>query len=144
MSSLDRTEKEASDATGDTEVGRHLARAYGSRWPTVWEEMRAHPAGPTRLVAGLPYTLGELRYAVRHEMAVTLGDLLVRRTHLAFEMRDHGLPIASTAAHAVADLLGWDDAGARRAVEEFRSEVTRIFGIDPGDGEKESGARSTS
>jgi glycerol-3-phosphate dehydrogenase len=136
IGSLDRTEKEAGDATGDAEMGRHLARAHGSRWRTVWEEMRAHPMGRERVVAELPYTFGELRYAARHEMAFTLADLLMRRTHLAFETRDHGLHVASTAARAVADLLGWDDTGVQHAVEEFDRDVARIFGIDRGDGEK--------
>jgi hypothetical protein len=37
---------------------------------------------------------------------------------------------AAAAAHAVADLLGWDAAGERRAVAELQREVERIFGID--------------
>jgi glycerol-3-phosphate dehydrogenase len=131
IGSLDRTEKEAGDATGDASVGRHLARAYGSRWPAVWAEMKAHPMGQKRVVAALPYTFGELRHAVRSEMACTLADLFVRRTHLAFETRDHGMSAAAQAAHAVGDLLAWDADGERRAVDELQRDVERIFGIDP-------------
>jgi glycerol-3-phosphate dehydrogenase len=87
--------------------------------------------GQERVVAELPYTFGELRFAVRSEMACTLADMFVRRTHLAFETPDHGMSVAAQAAHAVGELLAWDAAGERRAVDELRREGERIFSIDP-------------
>ena len=56
--------------------------------------IRATPTVGARFAADLPYTIGELRYSVANEMAHTLGDLLIRRTHLAFETRDHGVAAA--------------------------------------------------
>jgi glycerol-3-phosphate dehydrogenase len=70
-----------------------------------------------------------MRYAARSELALTLGDLLIRRTHLAFETRDHGTGVASRVAEAVAPLLGWSAEEQRRAVEEYGMEVERIFGV---------------
>ena len=60
------------------------------------------------LVPGLPYS-ARICYGVAEEMAKTLSDLLIRRTHLAFETRDHGVSVAANAAEIVAPLLGWDD-----------------------------------
>ena len=50
------------------------------------------------LMDGLPYTGAHLVYGVSNEMAQDLSDLLIRRTHLAFETRDHGKSVATRAA----------------------------------------------
>jgi len=81
------------------------------------------------LVPGLPYTGAHLVYGVSKEMAQGLSDLLIRRMHLAFETRDHGLSVASRAADIVAPLLGWDDQTKSARVREFRQDVERMFAI---------------
>jgi glycerol-3-phosphate dehydrogenase len=83
----------------------------------------------TPLVDGLPYTGAHLVYGVRHEMAQTLSDLLIRRSHLAFETRDHGVSVAAAAANIVARLLGWDESMKRDHIREFEREVGRMFAI---------------
>jgi glycerol-3-phosphate dehydrogenase len=62
-------------------------------------------------------------YGVRSELAATLADLLLRRTHLAFETRDHGLLIAPR----VAELVGFSPA----TLDDYAREVDRIFAITP-------------
>jgi glycerol-3-phosphate dehydrogenase len=113
--------------TGDLQLATHLA-SYGSRWTRVWLECKVDNA--RRLVDALPYTFGELRYAVKSELALTLGDLFIRRTHLGFETRDHGIGVAADAAETIAPLLGWDAAAQRRAVDAYGAEADRVFGID--------------
>jgi glycerol-3-phosphate dehydrogenase len=54
----------------------------------------------------------------------------VRRTHLAFETRDHGLAVAPRVAALMAPLLGWTDRGVELAVAEFRTTIERLFTID--------------
>lgn len=83
----------------------------------------------TPLVEGLPYTGAHLVYGVSKELAVDLGDLLIRRTHLAFETRDHGKGIASQVADIVAPLLGWDAATKSARVREFEQDIGRMFAI---------------
>jgi glycerol-3-phosphate dehydrogenase len=114
----------ASESTKDANLARHLVRAYGSRWKLVWEEI-ACAEGQMVVADGLPYTLGELRYCMHREMAYTLGDLLIRRTHLAFETVDHGM----TAAHRVAALLPLGVTAAD-AIRVYEAEVERMFGLD--------------
>src|SRR6185312_2559362 len=60
-----------------------------------------------RLTPELPYTVNDVLAAVGHEMACTIGDVLVRRTHLAFEIRDHGAAVAPRVAAILAPQLGW-------------------------------------
>ncbi len=81
------------------------------------------------LVAHLPYTGAHLVYGITNEMARGLSDLLIRRIHLAFETRDHGLSVASRAADVVAPLLGWDDQTKSARVREFRQDIERMFAI---------------
>jgi glycerol-3-phosphate dehydrogenase len=107
-----------------------LVRAHGSRWRDVWALAEDAPALTAPLVPGLPYLRAELTYAVEHETACTLTDLLVRRTHVAFETPDNGRAAARLAADVVAPLLGWDDAARAAALSEYEREAARIFGVD--------------
>ncbi len=81
------------------------------------------------LLEGLPYTGADLVYGVTREMAQTLSDLLIRRTHLAFEARDHGSSVALLAARIVAPLLGWNEETASARVREYERDVERMFAI---------------
>jgi glycerol-3-phosphate dehydrogenase len=83
----------------------------------------------TPLVEGLPYTGAHLVYGVKAEMAQTLSDLLIRRTHLAFETRDHGSSIALSAARIVAPLLGWNEETKSARVREYEQDIERMFAI---------------
>jgi glycerol-3-phosphate dehydrogenase len=127
--SVDALIAETARTTKDIALADHLTSSFGSRWTAVWSEISAG-TGRAALVEDLPYTVGELRYSARHEMAVTLGDLLIRRTHLAFETRDHGLGIAARVAEAIAPVFGWDRDAQRREVADYEAEVHRIFDID--------------
>ncbi len=127
--SLSRVLSAAITTTGDEELAWHLATTYGTRWPRVWAEIDRRDGRP-HIVDGLPYRLGELRYAIQSEMALSLGDLLIRRTHVAFETRDHGLGVTERVADVAAPLLGWDAAELTRALDAYAREITRIFSID--------------
>jgi glycerol-3-phosphate dehydrogenase len=84
------------------------------------------------LYDGLPYTGGDLVYAVKNEMATTLSDLLIRRAHVAFETRDHGRAAAAGAAEIVAPLLGWSDDVKSARLRDYVHDVERMFTITPG------------
>jgi glycerol-3-phosphate dehydrogenase len=126
---IDEAIEAATRATANPELASRLVHAHGSRWSAVAEEIAA-PGGGEQL-AGLPYTIGEMRYAARREMAWTLADLMLRRTHLAFETRDHGAAAAERVAHAVADVLGWSASEIDTQLEAYRRDVARVFAIDP-------------
>jgi len=83
------------------------------------------------LVHGLSWTGAHLIYAVTKEKAQTLSDLLIRRTHLAFETRDHGRSIASRVADMVVPLLRWSDQTKSARVREFEQDIGHIFAITP-------------
>ena len=121
MASLDAELAGAVRATGDDATGTRLVRAFGTRWREVWTLAERDATLAGRVAPGLPYLVAELRWAMREEEAATLADLLVRRTHVAFETPDAG----RAAARAVAPLLGFDE----RAVVEYEHEARRLFAI---------------
>lgn len=91
----------------------------------------ASAADDTPLVAGLPWREADVDHAVRAEFAETVGDVLIRRTTLAFETRDQGRCIAPAVAARIGGLLGWTPAGIEHAVSEYDREVERSFAIVP-------------
>ncbi len=94
----------------------------------------ADARGGGRIIPELEWRWGELRWAAEKAHARTLADLLIRRTKLAFETRDHGRSVAPAVAGYVAPLLGWDAAAARAEVERYAAEVARFFAVDRGAG----------
>jgi glycerol-3-phosphate dehydrogenase len=126
---IDEAIAAAERATADAELAAHLVHSYGGRWSAAAACIAA-PGGAERL-ASSRYTIGEMRYVVQHELAYTLADMLLRRTHLAFETRDHGRDSAERVASAVRDILGWSDSDVATQLEAYARDVDRIFAIDP-------------
>ncbi|HXD50164.1 MAG TPA: glycerol-3-phosphate dehydrogenase/oxidase [Gemmatimonadaceae bacterium] len=129
FASVDLLVEEAARLTKDETLAARLVGAHGTRWREVWREVQSDGGGEL-VESELPYTAGELRYSVEAELACTLGDLLIRRTHLAHQSRDHGIGAAARAAEAVAPLLGWDRLARGRAIRAFESEIEKEFSID--------------
>ncbi|MFN2564581.1 MAG: FAD-dependent oxidoreductase [Gemmatimonadaceae bacterium] len=123
----------ARDATGADDIAHRLVYAYGNAWKDVWKCATDSPNGASRIVPGLPYLMGEMVYAVERELACTLGDLLIRRTRIAFETADHGWSTAPAVADAAAPVLGWDARRKEPELEEFRAEIGRVFEIERGE-----------
>jgi glycerol-3-phosphate dehydrogenase len=96
----------------------------------VWSYAQRDPSLTRRLVDDLPYLTAEVPHAVEREMAVSLADVLVRRTHIAFETRDHGRGVARRIAPLMAALLQWSDTEREAHVAAYDAEIERVFGVD--------------
>jgi glycerol-3-phosphate dehydrogenase len=114
-------------------LGRKHTRARTDVEPLPDSAADALPvtSGAPAVQVGLPYRMDDLRRGVEEELACTLGDLLIRRTRVAFETRDNGRAAAHRIVDFVAPLLGWSAGQRDREVERYDAEVTRIFTIDP-------------
>ena len=84
-----------------------------------------------RLDPALPYIEAEVVHAVEAEHACTIADVLIRRLHVAYELRDHGRGIAPRVAALMAPRLGWTDRGVEIARADYEDAIARIFTIDP-------------
>ena len=67
----------------------------------------------------------EIVFAVRHELALTLTDILMRRTMVGLGQR-MGIGADRAAAAIARRHLGWDDARAEREVAEYRVYLERF------------------
>jgi glycerol-3-phosphate dehydrogenase len=68
---------------------------------------------------------------VANDFACTVADVLVRRTKVAFQTRDHGWSAAPGVAAELAERFGWTTAEVAAALDAYRAEVARIFTIEP-------------
>ncbi|HEX6746759.1 MAG TPA: glycerol-3-phosphate dehydrogenase [Longimicrobium sp.] len=126
-----RLGREASELALDPDVAQHLARSYGEDAEALQGAIRRDRALGERILPPFPYVWAEVPNAVRHEMAMTLDDLLVRRLHLFYEARDGGLSVAREVAERMAREpgIGWDAAEIERHVERYRAAVAATRGF---------------
>jgi glycerol-3-phosphate dehydrogenase len=107
----------------DGEAHNHLVDTYGADAAWVLAYAEENPALAERIVQELPYLMAEALYAVQHEMAVTLSDVLVRRTRVVYEVRDGGLDRAREVAQVVAPRLGWCAEDVQQQVADYSAQA---------------------
>ncbi|MGD1996017.1 MAG: glycerol-3-phosphate dehydrogenase/oxidase [Anaerolineae bacterium] len=110
-------------AVEDQEAHAHLIDAYGAdaAWVLAYAEQNA--ALRERIVPELPYLMAEALYAVQHEMALTLSDVLIRRTHVIYEARNGGREQARAVAGVMASRLEWDKAEIEQQTADYLAQV---------------------
>ncbi|MGC8627680.1 MAG: glycerol-3-phosphate dehydrogenase/oxidase [Acidimicrobiales bacterium] len=104
------------------QIGRLLAR-YGALVPEVLAEATDDASLLQQLTAAGGYIGAEVAYAVTHEDARHLEDVMERRTRISIETKDRGVEAASQVARIMAPLLGWDKATAGSELEAYRDLV---------------------
>jgi glycerol-3-phosphate dehydrogenase len=104
-------------------MGRHLVDTYGSDAAWIMAYAEGNLVLGERIVPELPYVMAEALYAVQHEMALTLSDVLVRRTHVIYETRTGGVERARAVAELMAPRLVWDEAEVERQVADYAAQV---------------------
>jgi len=96
----------------------HLLGRYGTLAVEVLEEIRADASLGRPLAEGHPYLRAEVAYAVSHEGALHVEDVLMRRMRLFIEAADGGAAVAAEVAALMGRQLGW--SRRRRAAEARR------------------------
>lgn len=127
---LARTRRTLVEAGGEP---GHAGSLYHRHGDAAGEVVAACAAtdGLDALVDGLPYLVGEVRWAVRHEMACTLDDVLGRRLRVSLRDAAAGGPAIARTAHIMADELGWDADTTRAQVDAYRDAVATERGVVP-------------
>ena len=101
----------------------HLLRRYGTRTEELLAMVREEPELGKPLPGADDYLKVEARYAVTHEGALHLDDVLTRRTRISIETWDRGLEAAEAAADLIAGHLGWDDTTKDLEIKLYRARV---------------------
>jgi glycerol-3-phosphate dehydrogenase len=132
--SLERPLRDAAAMRGETKatwparVAFRLADRFGREAPAVMALAReldlAAPLGE-----GIDHIQAEVAWAARHELALSIDDVLARRMRLAQELPDRGASIAPRVAAILADELGWDDDRQADEVETYLETARREYGL---------------
>lgn len=103
----------------------HLAERFGSELHRVKDLIAHDPSLGEPLISGLPYLRAEAVFACRNEMALTLDDVLSRRTRARIINRRASLASARNVAELMATELHWDSAEIDRQVASFVDSCSR-------------------
>jgi glycerol-3-phosphate dehydrogenase len=102
---------------------RHLLDRYGS----LIHELLAPAASNPSLLQPIPgagdYLQAEALYAVTHEGALHVEDVLARRTRISIEYAHRGTESMRRVAEIMQPVLGWTDAQTAREVEAYQARV---------------------
>lgn len=110
----------------DQDVANRLAHVYGSRAPEVLAYVAADRQWAERVDPERDVLMAEVAHAVDAELALTVDDVMVRRTSLALTALDQGRAAAHKVADVMAARLGWDAATRRRNLDEFTASVDLV------------------
>ncbi len=101
----------------------HLLGRYGTLYTEVLDLIAEQPDLGKRLTGAEEYLRAEAYYAVSHEGAQHLEDILTRRIRVSIETPGRGVQVAEEVAALVAPLLGWDEDIQKREVTHYRARV---------------------
>jgi glycerol-3-phosphate dehydrogenase len=121
----------------DIGVVDHLLGRYGGLVDEVLALIHRRPELGEPLPGAEHYLRAEVLYAVTHEGARHLDDVLARRTRVSIETFDRGVAAARPAAELMAEALGWDEAQLEDEVDHYlrRVEAERQSQLMPTDQE---------
>lgn len=86
--------------------------------------LRENPLLGEPLVEGYPYRLVDVVFAVRHEMARSIEDVLARRTRMLFLNASAALQVSPAVARILADELNKDSVWIEEQMKRFRETAT--------------------
>ncbi len=101
----------------------HLANRYGGDSRTILAMVDLDPTLGAPLVEGLPYLRAEAVYAARYEMALTVDDVLSRRTRARLLRRDASVAAAADVAALIGPELALSEADQAAQVDAYRKAV---------------------
>lgn len=104
----------------DKTLTDHLFHRYGANIRDIADIAHADATAAARLEHAPAYLRAELVYAMTHEGALHLDDLMMRRTRMVYEYADEAqdaLPEVAALAEAV---LGWSPEQTAREVDLYR------------------------
>ena len=90
----------------------------------------AHQPELLEVLPGAGYIAAEALYAVRHEGALHLEDVLARRMRISIETIDRGTEIADRVASLIAPELGWSDDDIAAEVQRWHDRVDAEVGAN--------------
>ena len=122
--------QEAWDLPDD--AARRLVQVHGTEHTQVLACAEGYPELLEPLAPGCPVLGVDVQYAAQHEMALTLEDVLRRRTDLMLFGSDGCEEATAKAAEVLAKALGWSREETERQLANYRATVDRMFAFRRG------------
>ncbi len=110
----------------DPATAEHLVGAYGAEATAVAKLIADDEGLAIPLIPGTPWRAAEVAYQARREMALTVSDVFIRRTHIFHLRADQGLAAVPAVAALLQKELGWDDARRDASARTYRMEVEKM------------------
>jgi len=108
----------------------HLLGRYGSLVREVLSLGASDPALLTPIPGAPRYLLVEAVYAVTHEGALHVADIIERRLRIAMEYGHRGVECAAPIAQVVAPYLGWSAAEVAAEVDGYAATVAALLSAE--------------
>jgi glycerol-3-phosphate dehydrogenase len=109
------------------QTARHLSQKFGTNATKVLQLTKEDSSLAAPIVSGFAPLRAEIAYCARYEMALTIEDVLMRRTGLQFFSWRAAISAAAPTAAILAKELGWSPEFERSAAEEYRKKITRLI-----------------
>jgi glycerol-3-phosphate dehydrogenase len=105
------------------DILNHGLNFYGEEFAIMTAWMEQDEKLKERVEEGLPHVWAEIRYAVEHEQAITLGDVMRRRTMIFLKSPDQGIKVAPEIAEFIRNILGKDEIWRDNQVAKYLQDV---------------------
>ncbi len=116
---LNKADDLASDYGVSSSAILHLLERYGSLFHEVLEPAILDKNWSKPIVESLPYLRAEILYAVTHEGARSIDDVLSRRTRISFEASDQGTSAVEEVGEIISKVLGWNKTQTQASIDEY-------------------------
>lgn len=116
------------------ETAKHLAMKFGTKAPEVLALDASDKDLAKPLVEGLAPIRAEVAYCARHEMAITVEDVLFRRLGLQLYSWRSAIAAAPVTASILAGELGWPAEAAQSEAQQYIDKLNRymqLAGLSP-------------
>ena len=107
------------------QTAKHLSQKFGTNATKVLQLAKNEPDLARPIVPGLAPLRADIAYCVRNEMAVTIEDVLMRRTGLQLLSWRAAAHAAVPTADIMAQELGWSTEFARSSAAEYVARINR-------------------
>jgi glycerol-3-phosphate dehydrogenase len=108
-------------------TAKHLSRKFGTNAENVMALTRDEPTLAEPLVPGFAPLYAEVAYCARFEMAMTIEDVLMRRTGLEFFSWEAAIRAAAPTGAILAKELGWSAEAEKSATEQYQNKIRRLM-----------------
>jgi glycerol-3-phosphate dehydrogenase len=105
-------------------ISQHLLR-YGKNYTKLLDDIQQDQEKKNLISDSRSYIFAEIDYFIKYEKAITLRDVMLRRTQIQLSL-NQGLDCIDTIAEYMGTILGWSDLKKNEEVEKYKKSLVWI------------------